>query len=519
MLTPVRAASNASFSLQAQRAAISTDGIVHSAAAVVPAQPIEGGDLNSAIAGKLNVLLLAVRVRMVEALLDVLDSSGDALAAPRGEDETPLAFASRLADAIEKLPPAKIEAVERQLAAQGQAIPLRLLAEALKNPAGPEAARIAAYLEATRSKDRDLATRAVVRSYGQNDGSPLRPEQRAEIDIQRGNLWQTARPVPPRVDGNEPKASVDKPAANIATTSAAAAYAETTVAEQTAMPVKPVTSAQQGLTENAGPARGGVEAQETDQAEFMLPAPVADAENTDQVQPRLAAGDPIIPKTWPAIPASMTDEKADLIVAIIRDQEAEVLLEAVDTDAPLEDTTAGDVQELPAARLPEAAVPREGIAKQAAVLAQQPAQPTEAAALEAAKRQAVTPEPAHAAAKEMIDSTYLPVMMKVVEGVPYAPAPYQFAKDEAEDTGSREMYREDHDSGSEGDEEEQAEPQGEEATVLAAEERAPPEPNIAASEIAAPAPSNHLLLPAPGPAMQPIPDEAYARYRRLVGWE
>ncbi len=517
MLTPVRAASNASFSLQAQTAAISTDSVVHSAAAVVPAQPIEGTDLNSAIAGKLNVLLLAVRVRMVEALLDVLDSSGDALAAPRGEDETPLAFASRLADAIEKLPPAKIEAVERQLAAQGQAIPLRLLAEALKNPAGPEAARIAAYLEATRSKDGDQATRAVVRSYGQNDGSPARPEQRAEINIQRGNLSQAARPMPLRVDGNEPKASIDKPAANIATTSAAAAYAETAVAEQTAMPVKPVTSAQQGLTENAAPARGGVEAQETDQAEFTPPAPVADADDTDQVQPRLAAGDPIIPKTWPAIPASMTGEKADLIVAIIRDQEAEVLLEAVDTDAPLEDTAAGDVQDLPA-RLPEGAVPREGIAKQATVLAQ-PAQPTEAATLEAAKRQAVAPEPAHAAAKEMIDSTYLPVMMKIVEGVPYAPAPYQFAKDEAEDTGSREMYREDHDSGSEGDEEEQAEPQGEEATVLAAEEQAPPEPNAAVLEIAAPAPSKHLLLPAPGPAVQPIPDEAYARYRRLVGWE
>lgn len=52
---------------------------------------------------------------------------------PRDADEPDLP-ASRLAEAIQKLPAAKIEIIERQLAAKGYTIPLRLLfAEALQN--------------------------------------------------------------------------------------------------------------------------------------------------------------------------------------------------------------------------------------------------------------------------------------------------------------------------------------------------------------------------------------------------
>ena len=86
------------------------------------------------------------------------------------------------------MPAAKIEEVERQLTAQGHSLPLRLIAEALKNPTGPEAARIIAYLEIVRYKDRDLAARAVLRSYGQNDASPMRAEARPEIQLHENSL-------------------------------------------------------------------------------------------------------------------------------------------------------------------------------------------------------------------------------------------------------------------------------------------------------------------------------------------
>ncbi|MGO7422955.1 hypothetical protein ACCT09_24585, partial [Rhizobium ruizarguesonis] len=167
MLTPVRAASNAIFSSQGQTAAIVASGLGHSVIAPAPVNAVEAADLNSAIAGKLNILLLAARERMVEALFDVIDAAGRSISLDRGEDESNLAFASRLADAIRRLPTARIDEVERQLTENGHSVPIRTIAEALKNPTGPEAARVVAYLEIVRYKDRDLAAHAVVRSYGQ----------------------------------------------------------------------------------------------------------------------------------------------------------------------------------------------------------------------------------------------------------------------------------------------------------------------------------------------------------------
>ena len=201
MLTPVRAASNASFSSQGQTAAIVAGGLGRSVVAPAPVNAVEAADLNSAIAGKLNILLLAARERMVEALFDVIDAAGRSISLDRGDDESNLAFASRLADAIRRLPAARIDEVERQLTAQGHSLPLRTIAEALKNPTGPEAARIVAYLEIVRYKDRDLAARAVVRSYRQNDASPMRAEARPEIQLHEDNrpaaaMRQPAEKVP-----------------------------------------------------------------------------------------------------------------------------------------------------------------------------------------------------------------------------------------------------------------------------------------------------------------------------------
>ncbi len=50
MLTPVRAASNASFSSQGQTAAIVASGLGHSVIAPPPVNAVEAADLNSAIA-------------------------------------------------------------------------------------------------------------------------------------------------------------------------------------------------------------------------------------------------------------------------------------------------------------------------------------------------------------------------------------------------------------------------------------------------------------------------------------
>jgi hypothetical protein len=537
MLSPVRAASSSSFPSQGSTSALSASDIVRGVAAVAPVNQVESPDLTSGATAKLNILLLAVRARMVEALLNVLTATGEALSQPRDDNEPDLVFASRLADAIQKLPPAKIEVIERQLAAQGHAIPLRLLAEALQNPAGPAATRIAAYLETIGTRDRDLATRAVLKSYSQNDGSPARPEQRPEISLHRDTVASA-----PRATTAAPESAG---ARNAATSTAAAGNAdhEGDATAQAAMtdeaPMAPVA-------ERAEPKAAITAASATLSADEAAEAPVAaeasalpaEAEATEvAAEPavtRDTKADPIIPKSWVGIPASLSKDETDMIVVIIRDQATETLLEAtdvepaVDIDVLLDDTLIADTPDN-LKRPAEQMLMANGLAKP--MTAQAAPSPLEAVAAQAAARQptqADTDTPS--ATRQMIDATYAPVLMKVIEGVPYAPQPYDFAKDETDDAGSREMNREDHngnidqgDENEDGDEQDGAdEAETPEAQVLATDDDAA---FMAAQQSAIAAPMLDdagepiLMLPGPGLPMAPASDEAYARYRRMVGWE
>jgi hypothetical protein len=538
MLSPVRAASSSSFPSQGSTSALSASDIVRSVTAVAPVNQVESPDLTSGATAKLNILLLAVRARMVEALLNVLTATGEALSQPRDDNEPDLVFASRLADAIQKLPAAKIEVIERQLAAQGHAIPLRLLAEALQNPAGPAATRIAAYLETIGTRDRDLATRAVLKSYSQNDGSPARPEQRPEISLHRDTVTSTPRTTTAATESAGAK--------NVPTAAAAAGTTghESDVTVQTAVndeaPMAPVA-------ERAEPKAAMTAASATLSTDEAAEAPVAEeasalpaeAEATEVTAEPTATrdtkADPIIPKSWVGIPASLSKDETDMIVVIIRDQATETLLEAadvepaVDIDVLLDDTLIADIPDN-LKRPAEQMLMANGLAKP--MTAQAAPSPLEAVAAQAAARQptqadADTPS----ATRQMIDATYAPVLMKVIEGVPYAPQPYDFAKDETDDAGSREMNREDHngnidqgDENEDGDDQDRAdEAEPTEEHVLTTDDSDDAFMAAQQSAIAAPmldeAGEPILMLPGPGLPMVPASDEAYARYRRMVGWE
>ncbi|MBO9192537.1 hypothetical protein J5277_00310 [Rhizobium sp. 16-449-1b] len=538
MLSPVRAASSSSFPSQGSTSALSASDIVRSVTAVAPVNQVESPDLTSGATAKLNILLLAVRARMVEALLNVLTATGEALSQPRDDNEPDLVFASRLADAIQKLPAAKIEVIERQLAAQGHAIPLRLLAEALQNPAGPAATRIAAYLETIGTRDRDLATRAVLKSYSQNDGSPVRPEQRPEISLHRDTVTSAPRAA---------TAATESAGARNAPTSAAAAGTTGHESDVTVQAAVTDEAPMAPIADRAEPKAAMTAANATLSADETAEAPVAaeasalpaEAEATEVAAEPTAArdtkADPIIPKSWVGIPASLSKDETDMIVVIIRDQATETLLEAadvepaVDIDVLLDDTLIADIPDN-LKRPAEQMLIANGLAKP--MTAQAAPSPLEAVAAQAAARQpaqADTDTPS--ATRQMIDATYAPVLMKVIEGVPYAPQPYDFAKDETDDAGSREMNREDHNGNvDQGDENEDAEQDG------ADEAETPEEPALGAddsddtafmaaqqSAIAAPmldeAGEPILMLPGPGLPMAPASDEAYARYRRMVGWE
>ncbi len=117
------------------------------------------------------------------------------------------------------------------------------------------------------------------------------------------------------------------------------------------------------------------------------------------------------------------------------------MLEAADPDPAVEiDIILGETRflaDLPEelTTLPDRHSPPDGVAHQSPLVAEQPA--TEAAAT-AAKKHSAPEVPVPLMVQQAIDETYVPVLMKIVEGVPYAMQPYEFSRDEADDSGARE---------------------------------------------------------------------------------
>ncbi|TCL71874.1 hypothetical protein [Rhizobium sp. BK251] len=177
MLSPVRSSSSADMSFQPQAALISAKGIGQAPAGAEIATRLMSPDLSSAIAARLNALLVASRQRMIDSLLDAIETAGRVIGLRRDDGETDIVYAARVAEAVRSLPPARMAAAERLMRAEGQPLSLGTVAAAVLSPEGPEAAQAMAHIETANSRDRDLAARAVVRSYRQNEGSPLRPAE------------------------------------------------------------------------------------------------------------------------------------------------------------------------------------------------------------------------------------------------------------------------------------------------------------------------------------------------------
>lgn len=512
MLTPVRAASNASFSSQGQTAAIVAVGLDRSVIAPAPVNAVEAADLNSAIAGKLNILLLAARQRMVEALFDVIDAAGRSIALDRGEDESNLAFASRLADAIRRLPAARIDEIERQLTEEGHNLPLRTIAEALKNPTGPQAARIIAYLEIVRYKDRDLAARAVVRSYGQNDASPMRAEARPEIQLHGDSLPATMR---------QPAEKPPVPADPLIEAAALATAEEAVIAEavEAADPEAP-RAENQAQSTPATAREVTPEKSESQEIEARQPLSTDDATADDvretpelpATQPRAMSEkvDPVIPRNWAGIVTSMTEEVSEMIAAIIREQDIEAVLEdvpveaAVEIDTILDDAVISDATETLTRQPAEFVVPD---ARQSA--APRPPQ-TDIEAMAARQPKEIVAQPQMMPSPETVEASYMQLAAKMPEGLAYTQLPYQFAKDTPSNEKAGETHHQHQHNRDDAPEDQQqaqsggenAEPDGEETDATPARRA----PRMIDTD-----PVAHQ----PGAAADPV----YALYQRMVGWE
>jgi hypothetical protein len=166
---------------------------------------------SSGVEGRLNMLLIAARERMVDSLFAVIDAVSQSLALPQETGESNAVYALRLADAITDLAPKQMAALQQQLAAQGQTAPLSLVAAALHDPTSTQAAQLVAYLEVVRYKDKDLATKSVVASYGQNDGSTEADAGDALATLARNAQAQAATIANPAARPQAPLSATSAP--------------------------------------------------------------------------------------------------------------------------------------------------------------------------------------------------------------------------------------------------------------------------------------------------------------------
>lgn len=168
MLPPIGAALSASVDYQdagrqAMRASLAATSGVSAATTPLPANLLGGG--------RIDILSLSGQVQLAQGLSIFAETIGSFLKISRREGEGLFDYANRLAEALKSLSPSQRAALEQSIAQLVRGVTLRILTEILNNPLGPEAARLTAYLESAPAADRDLATRAVVSSYRQNDAA------------------------------------------------------------------------------------------------------------------------------------------------------------------------------------------------------------------------------------------------------------------------------------------------------------------------------------------------------------
>ena len=195
MLPPLRSSSSSNSQYQNQ-ASLNTSGQAVSVSTYKV--HFAGGDRdpNSNAAGKLSVLLLAGRDRMTDHLAMLADIVGETIDMPRKDGESSVDYIQRLSEAIRRLTPAQRMEVERQLNQAIQGLKLRFLLAAFQNPTGPEAARIAAYLETARNVERDLAAKSVVTSYRQHEEAEIPRAQQPDAAIAQAARDSAATPTP-----------------------------------------------------------------------------------------------------------------------------------------------------------------------------------------------------------------------------------------------------------------------------------------------------------------------------------
>lgn len=161
-----------------------------------------GDEVGGGLFAKATIASLASEYQLSRSTFILSETLGKLMNLPRKDGEAIETYVARLTEALRALPPAQRAALEQQVSKALQGLTLSLLAEILKNPAGPDAARLALLIEMSRYKGLDLAAKAVVTSYQQNN----RIDQPAS-QPQPPRMPDAARPSQSEQPGNGPVTS------------------------------------------------------------------------------------------------------------------------------------------------------------------------------------------------------------------------------------------------------------------------------------------------------------------------
>ena len=187
MLPPIGAASSASVDYQTAGRHAARPPVATTAAVVVPSVSSPAGYLSG---GRLELLSLSGQMHVAQGLSIFAETVGNYLKIGRREGESLVDYAHRLAEAVKSLTAAQRSVLEQGLAHLMRGLTLRMLAEILENPLGPEAARLNIFIEAGQFPDRDPATRAVVSSYRQNAASDMLAGHPASLGLPSSTPYQ-----------------------------------------------------------------------------------------------------------------------------------------------------------------------------------------------------------------------------------------------------------------------------------------------------------------------------------------
>ncbi|MVA56934.1 hypothetical protein [Agrobacterium vitis] len=320
MLPPVQALSRtaSNFHDSATEATLSATTMVGLTSDSLIQVDREGG---SAIAGRINNLLLNSRESVQTDLAQIADLVGQSIGLKRDPGETDAAFAQRFATALANLDDGQRARLQTQLTQALKGLQIEVLLRVLQNTDGPEAALLSAYMEIKRNNSGDLKALSVVSSYSQNGAGPSSapPPQSAGTLPASG---QTAAPqmVNPATAQNVPAAGLSEqspgvvagqPASTALAAQGAAVSTAQPQAEQAAVVAQtaPIVPEPEDVTTNRTPSTpmlDGTQAEETPVARSLSAQAPANPEVAGRQTPLQA----VRPEALAAAMALVTNETA-----------------------------------------------------------------------------------------------------------------------------------------------------------------------------------------------------------------